>query len=364
MSVPSHKSTTFALGLAPISSEIIEAAFRYSDTHNVGLMLVASKNQIDYSGGYVNRWTTQAYIEYVKKMMVTYPRARIRICRDHCGPGFNGTWDIEDVNATIDEDIKCGFDLIHIDFTQFRGSEVSRRSAAKHAIERCLDQNPNILIEIGGHRGVLSPDQSDSYTEFEEGVSFFTEFCTPEFVVLNTGSEIEGMSQKGSFNEVFISKAVRSLKQKRLKSKEHNADYLSLEQLKLRRRQVNAVNIAPQLGVIQTQTTLAKCTSYGISPDPFLSEVHQGGMWKKWTRGEHRLNKTYCSTIAGHYHFSSPEYAKIIKEISKHEDLQETIVDAVSQVIHSYITAVAGDIRHLDKLPNDMVFSLVNEHIE
>ena len=42
----------FAFG--PMSSEIIQAIYQYSHDNSVELMLIASKNQIDYDGGYVN----------------------------------------------------------------------------------------------------------------------------------------------------------------------------------------------------------------------------------------------------------------------------------------------------------------------
>ena len=51
------------LGIGPMSSETIEAVYRFSNFHRKQIMLIASKNQIDYSGGYVNKWTTKEYAE-------------------------------------------------------------------------------------------------------------------------------------------------------------------------------------------------------------------------------------------------------------------------------------------------------------
>lgn len=44
----------YKLGIGALSSEIIEAVFRYSNNNLIPLMLIASKNQIDWDGGYVN----------------------------------------------------------------------------------------------------------------------------------------------------------------------------------------------------------------------------------------------------------------------------------------------------------------------
>src|SRR5690242_5038473 len=103
------------IGIGPMSPEIVEAAFRYSSLRRTPLMLIASKNQIDWDGGYVGGWKTTDYMDYVKKMKKKYPRAEIYVCRDHCGPGFKND-DLDDVYKTIDSDIENGFDLIHVDF--------------------------------------------------------------------------------------------------------------------------------------------------------------------------------------------------------------------------------------------------------
>ena len=60
------------LGIGPMSSEIIEAVFRFSHYYRKQLMLIASKNQIDYSGGYVNNWNTAQYCLYYIHIQQTY----------------------------------------------------------------------------------------------------------------------------------------------------------------------------------------------------------------------------------------------------------------------------------------------------
>ena len=85
------------IGIGPMSSEVIEAVYKYSSINNKELMLIASKNQIDYNGGYVNNWNTKEYSKFLNKMQKKYVSARIKICRDHCGPGFNGKFNLSDV---------------------------------------------------------------------------------------------------------------------------------------------------------------------------------------------------------------------------------------------------------------------------
>ena len=40
-------------------------------------MLIVSKNQIDHSGGYVNGWTTENYVDYTKSLKDKYSNSDI-----------------------------------------------------------------------------------------------------------------------------------------------------------------------------------------------------------------------------------------------------------------------------------------------
>lgn len=269
------------LGVGPMSPEIIEAIFRVSNYQRRELMVIASKNQIDYKGGYVNNWSTSEFMKFINKMKEKYPNNEVKICRDHCGPGFNGIFDLEDTYNTIKTDIENGFDLIHIDFCHFKGTKEEMLEESKKAIEYCLKLNPNISLEIGTDENEGVNFNIHNLVELEKEIDFFKGFCNPEFYVVQTGSLIKEMNQVGNFNKQFIANVSEVLKSKGLKLKEHNADYLSREEIEMRKGVVDALNIAPQLGVIQTMITLNKCLMYGVRFDDFLDEVCQGGKWKK-----------------------------------------------------------------------------------
>lgn len=328
---------SFALG--PMSSESVEAVFQYSHFHRKELMLIASKNQIDHSGGYVNLWNTRQYMAFITEMRKTYPNAVVKICRDHCGPGFNGNHDLANVYKTIETDITSGFDLIHIDFCHFQGSKDEQLSETKKAIEYCLKLNPSILLEIGTDENRGTNYSLPNIKEWEREIDYFKSFCDPLFYVVQTGSLIKEINQVGSFNKAFSSDASKMLHSKGLKLKEHNADYLSKGEITLRKGIVDAMNIAPQLGVIQTQVILTRCLMYGIRFDSFLEEVYAGGKWKKWMNKNTPDNKMLCCIIAGHYHFSSQAYKDIVKQLSQCEDIQETIVNHLVKLVGHYVEA-------------------------
>lgn len=337
MTSTNTSKNSIEIALGPMSPEIVEATFRYSHFYRVPLMLIASKNQIDYNGGYVNNWTTEAYMKFVDEMKSQNPNAQVKICRDHCGPGFNGNYDLSDTYATIEEDIKQGFDLIHIDFCHYQGSSGEQLEATKKAILHCLNLKPSIQIEIGTDENVGTNYSLPNLAEWEREIDFFKNFCNPEFYVVQTGSLIKEINQAGTFNKAFVENVAEMLQKKDLKLKEHNADYLSKDDIALRRGIVDAQNIAPQLGVIQTQIILTKCLTYGIPIDAFLEEVYEGGKWKKWMYKNTPENKMLCALIAGHYHFSSPSYQYIVGELAKRENIKETIIDHMQAFIDHYV---------------------------
>ncbi|NCN07258.1 hypothetical protein GW933_01050 [Candidatus Falkowbacteria bacterium] len=324
------------LGFGPMSSESIEAVYRYSNYNRRRLMLIASKNQIDHSGGYVNNWTTDQYAAYISKMKELYPQAEVLVCRDHCGPGFNGNDDLSDVYKTIDADIKNNFDLIHIDFCHIKGDKDHQLSESKKVIEYCKKLNPKIKLEVGTDENLGINYSINNLDEIEKEVDYFTEFCQPDFFVVQTGTLIKEVNQVGNFNQEFITDASKILQNRNIKLKEHNADYLSEDEINKRIGIVGAMNIAPQLGVVQTMTVLNKCLIYGIDFTDYANEVYNGKKWSKWLNTNTPENKFLCIAIAGHYHFASSTYQRLIEQLNKQEDIVETIINNLTEIINHY----------------------------
>ena len=108
----------------------------------------------------------------------------------------------------------------------------------------------------------------------------------------------------------------------------------------LRKNIVDALNIAPQLGVIQTGLVLNKCLIYGIQFNDFANIVYEGSKWKKWLHNNDKKNKYLCTQIAGHYHFASDEYKKIVEQLNVHEDISENIIETIMEVIDHYESSI------------------------
>ncbi|MBL7072004.1 MAG: class II D-tagatose-bisphosphate aldolase, non-catalytic subunit [Candidatus Omnitrophica bacterium] len=327
---------TAKLGIAPLSTEIIEAVFRYSHSREKELMVIVSKNQVDYVRGYVNGWTTREFRKFIEKNKKAHSQSNIKLCRDHCGPGFNGKYDIEDAYRTIEEDIANGFDLIHIDFCHFKGNAREKLVASRKTIEHCLNLNSDIKLEVGSDGNSSSRNTLNSLEEVEEEISFFKTFCDPEFYVVQTGSLVRRGRQAGSFNKELVEEIASFIYREGIKLKEHNADYLSKEEILQRKDLVDAMNIAPQLGTVQTRLVLDKCLQYGVDCNDFLNIVYKGNRWKKWVDGAKSIDRILSAQIAGHYHYTSDEYIRIIDRLNKREDMHEGIIDSIMKVIDHY----------------------------
>jgi tagatose-1,6-bisphosphate aldolase non-catalytic subunit AgaZ/GatZ len=251
----------FKLGFGPMSPLIIDILMSYANSNEQPMMLTTSRNQINHNSGYV--MTTKEFANHIKNLKTKYTK----ICRDHCGPYFLDSEKslsldqaIEATKKTIAADIENGFDLIHIDTSRCD----TPYPVAEDLIKFSLSLNPNIEFEFGSEEndGVIS-----GVEKYKTDVSFAKQFPNMKFVVAQTGSLIMEDRQIGSFNFEISRDLANYANEAGIKLKEHNADYLTIEQLQLRRLcGVHALNVAPQLGVAQTKTLLLLSKKYALVP--------------------------------------------------------------------------------------------------
>lgn len=321
-------------GFGPMSPEIIEAVYQYSQNYNTDLMLIASKNQVDWDEGYVA--TTADYYDMLANFQRQYPDSNVMICRDHCGPGFkNAYYDDEfDIEQTIRSDIALKFDLIHIDMCHYNGDIIKKTC---EMIEYARSLNPDIQIEIGTD-DIEAKFVDNDLVKFEAYIRPFVDF-KPLYYVVNTGSLIKENKQVGRFNQKMTGGFARILNKYNIKLKEHNADYLSGFEIGLRQWGVDAMNIAPQLGVVQTTTVLSEAQKYGINIDDFVNLVYNKGRWRKWDYGNLDGNPYLATIVGGHYHYKSNEWKRLIYCVQIDPgSLQTRVISEITDVIHHYVT--------------------------
>ena len=94
--------------VSPMSLNVIDAVVELSRSITNPLGFIPTRRQVDYSGGYVNEFTTRQFISYVRSK----GGDDIAIIRDHGGP-MQGAPDSDEIKS-FEEDSKY-FQIIHID---------------------------------------------------------------------------------------------------------------------------------------------------------------------------------------------------------------------------------------------------------
>lgn len=320
----------FRLGFGPMSREVVEILCNYSHANKKPLMIIASRNQVDADCGYV--MTTPQ----IRAQLKTLPLDYIWMCRDHCGPYFLDTEKnlslhdaVEATKKTIAKDIEQGVDLIHIDTSRVDNTY----KVAEELFKFCLDLNPNIQFEFGTEEnaGVAA-----RVLKYKADLAFAKNISNMKFVVAQTGSLCFEDCQVGQFEFDTVCGLVQLANENNVGLKEHNADYLTAEEIQLRKSAgVHALNIAPQLGVIQTKLLRTLAGKYNLNKEwqEFADVVLASTQWKKWTISRHNDQKII---VAGHYCFSSREYQILVDAINKHCTWNIEIATAIYAILDLY----------------------------
>lgn len=293
-----------------MSREIIKILANYTKEHYYPLMIIASRNQVDFDSGYV--CTTKELAEQLK----SYRGDNLLLCRDHCGPYFSDA----DRNLTLNEavtrckktiqaDIENGFDLIHIDVSRVKDNPLA---VATDLIDFTLSLKPDMMLEFGSEDNT-GIDLNGSLGRIESQLEFLAKYSkNVKFFVTQTGS-LTRSHQRGVFDIEHNRLAKLQINNSGFLFKEHNADYFTENDIKLRLESgIDSLNIAPQLGKIQTD--LLKEHAPHDLWEKFANLVYSEGYWQRWVEdgGEDR---NIAVSVSGHYCFSSKEYNDIITAI-------------------------------------------------
>lgn len=322
----------FKLGFGPMSLMINEVLATYAKDHNKPLMIIASRNQIDSASGYV--MTTPELSKQLNPLRSDF----LMLCRDHCGPYFLDIEKslslrdaIEATKKTIAGDIENGFDLIHIDTSRCD----NQYRIADELFEFSFKLNPNLKFEFGTEENI---GVGASVEKYKVDVRFAKQYPNMQFVVAQTGSLVMEDRQAGSFDMSLVNKLVGYANEAGIKLKEHNADYLTKDQISLRKQAgVHACNIAPQLGVIQTQCILKLAANFNIDATDFKNKVLSSEKWKKWIVDG---NKDVKIAVAGHYCFNDSVYKNLEDQVYQHCNVFDAVEEEIIKCLDLYYNAL------------------------
>lgn len=318
------------LGLGPMSVEVINSLDKFSRKYKKKIMLISSRNQIEtksLGGGYVNNFNTESFAKFIK----TKKNKNLIMARDHSGPfkrdgskkKFKLLEEIENCKKSLKDDIINDFKLIHIDTSECKSLKYEiAQELIEYSSLIAKQNNKKIFYEFGAEEhGVMT-----NFKKFKSDAKFFSKFKNKQFIVCQTGSLVKSIFQVGQFDVDSLKIMKNIANEYGILLKEHNCDYLNNYQIKLRKQfGVNAINIAPELGVMQTMLVFYLSKEFGLDSEikEFTKLVLKNKKWTKWNyNNENNVIKFFS---AGHYHFNSNEYKKIILKLKKKINIQKKL---------------------------------------
>jgi hypothetical protein len=363
------------LGVGPMSKNCVDAAIEISNDHEIPLMLIASRRQIDaedFGGGYVNNWSTERFAEYV---IENDRKGKIILARDHGGPWQNDFEKkqklslrnaMESAKRSFQIDIESGFEMIHIDTSIDIYGELSVDETLLRLFELyefcwsvAKQEKRKILFEIGTEE---QNGSNRSQFDSEYVISETNKFCKknnlpfPTFVVIQTGTKVMETKNIGTLDnpfrvqgelpaEIQIPKILDMCNRHNIFLKQHNTDYLSDEALAWHPKLgIHSANVAPEFGVEETLAFIKILKKYKLNDliEKFVKLSHESKKWDKWMLPDSKAGKMEKAVIAGHYIFSEPEFVEIKSyaksELQKHNiDLDEHLKSEVKKSIMRYL---------------------------
>lgn len=319
-----------------MSKSVVALCLEYSSYHNFPIMFIASRNQADYNSGYA--FTTNELVDFIRSSD-HYDPDRVLICRDHCGPYFSDNDDglslndaVESCLKTIEADCNADFDLMHIDVSRIDAEQ--QFDTAEVLFDYVRKFKPDMAFEFGTEDNT-GTNLKDSMQKLQQQLEFIEAYKPyVKFVVSQTGS-LTKHTQVGTFDTSDNMQIAELIHNNGILFKEHNADYLNAAEVKLRKTTgVDSINIAPQLGSVQSSVMLYYKNHCLELFETFYNEVLEAGYWKKWVTPDITDNDT--KFIAGaHYSYESTYGKLLLDELSTCIDytaaLRMRIYDALDQ---------------------------------
>jgi tagatose-1,6-bisphosphate aldolase non-catalytic subunit AgaZ/GatZ len=363
------------LGVGPMSLNCVDAAIELANEHEVPILMISSRRQIDseeFGGGYVNNWTTAEFARYV---IDADKKGKVMLARDHGGPWQNSKEKdaklslrraMESAKASFRADLEAGFQILHID----PSIDVHGRPDVDEVLDRVFDLyefcysqaqqlHQEVIFEIGTEE---QSGSTNTQEELDYTLNAVKQFCKknhlpqPSFVVIQCGTRVMETRNVGSFDspvrvadelpaEIQLPKMIEICNRHGILMKEHNTDYLSNEALQWHPRLgIHAANVAPEFGVTETRALLSVLEDNGLEDlaERFLQLAFESNKWDKWMLDNTSATDRDRSIIAGHYVFSKPECIELKAEasralIGKGIHLEQYLKEQVKQSILRYL---------------------------
>jgi tagatose-1,6-bisphosphate aldolase non-catalytic subunit AgaZ/GatZ len=360
------------LGVGPVSKNAVDAAIEVAYERRERLMLIPSRRQIEaesQGGGYVEAWDTRGFARYVRERD---PASLILLCRDHGGPyqhpreirgSYTGAEAMKAAAESMREDIEAGFDLLHVDTSADLTGAADESTAIKRAVDLCGEMvdfarstGHEPLFEFGFEtQGPEVGDPDVFQAQVDQTMEQLRQRALrpPLFLVAQTGTKVMETSNIGHLKTVPRS-VVGKLRELAavvtghgFALKAHNCDYLNHVDLgHLVEGGVDALNVAPELGVVETRAFLRLLRQLGLTSqaDRFLELAYESNAWRKWMIPGSQAPPTQRAVIAGHYVYNTETFREIKRRAQQTAyplDIDRHLRRRIAAVIDSYARALA-----------------------
>ena len=290
--------------IGPMSKNVVDSILEYTQETGNPVGLIPSRRQVEWDGGYVNKWTTEFFSKYANKIILK---------RDHSGPGQGYTDD--DGFKSLEHDCKY-LDMIHIDPWKKYQSYKEGLTWTLKMIKFCYKLNPNIEFEVGTEESIRKFEAIDIdilLTDLRLNLTT-KEFKQIKYAVIQSGTSLKETINTGEYDKDRLISMIQVAKKHNLLSKEHNGDYIPVNLIKEKMNLgLDAINIAPEFGLIETLSYVHE----GIDIDKFWKICYDSKRWEKWVDNnfDPYTQKLDLIKICGHYVLSNPEFLKIKPDI-------------------------------------------------
>jgi hypothetical protein len=203
-------------------------------------------------------------------------------------------------------------------------------------INFCYNLNPGIEYEVGTEEAI----RKFEYWELEELITQLklklapSIFAKIKYLVIQSGTSLKGNTQTGAYDSERLLNMIAVAKKYDLISKEHNGDYIPVSIINEKfNLGLDCINIAPEFGLIETQTYLDEIEEGSEDFLKFWQICYESKKWVKWVDAtfDPAENKKELIQICGHYVFSSPSFVAI-KE--KYSYIDSTIKNNLLNKLH------------------------------
>ena len=361
------------IGIGPMSHNLLRAALELAKEKDFPLILIASRNQVDsddLGGGYVCSFDQKRFVESTAKIADEIGFDGLcYFCRDHGGPWQrdaerNNKLPVDEameiaVKSYLD-DAEAGFDLLHIDPTKDPHcgegvvplSVVLERTITlieRIEAERAKRGWKELAYEVGTEEtlgGLIDPSIFENFIKELKDALEKKGLPMPLFVVGQTGTLTRLTSNVGQYDTPTATNLSNITHKYGTGLKEHNGDYLSntilLEHPVIG---LDAMNVAPEFGLVETEALLELATTEEKFIDPakqsniraiLASHAVKGERWRKWMVGDKRQ-------VTVEEIMQDAENVKLITSMCGHYTLEDKEVKDALAVLNANIREIGLD---------------------